>query len=260
MTVEQIYSHVLVQDGEIPIKSGVTQHQNFREIPSSKQPGHDGTGNYPPLPVVYPLAVPVRKRSTWKVPLKHLAPWNNLSHSYSDEGIIIGPVDASEVMVEMTYQVVHGVYGPRHDDKPTGHSVAVQGLECLLVSQQMYEEARQMFYSKNKFTAGDHTAFAYFLQDRPEACRSYVRSVGMHFDERAWDESFESGTSYCEDFEKLCRVLSGPSMGIRDLELTVFNQVVEPCWTGRVTLASCLRTEKRDPKPPFLQDSINKGR
>jgi len=259
LTNKQIYSHLLVQDSEIFVNSGITHRQNFREIATSQQPGHDGTGNYPPLDAVHPLAVPVRKRSTWKVPLKRLAPWNKLSHAYSDEGEFVGAVDAAEVMVEMTYQVAHVHKGRDQHEERTGSSVGIQGLQCLLACQQMYDEARKTFYAKNKFTAADHTAFMHFLQDRPEACQSSLRSVGMHFDERAWDGSFETGTtSYCDDFESLCRILSGPPLSLREFQITVYNTFVEPSWTARVAVASCLRADKGDPKPPFYKKVIRR--
>ena len=247
----------MIHDVEIVINSGVTDRQRFREIPSSEQPGHDGTGDYPPLHVVYPLAVPVRKRSAWRVSLQHLAPWHKLSQSYSDEGISTGPVDASQVEVEMTYQVAFDAAGCNRNGEEICDRTTVQGLQCLLVCQQMYEEARRVFYSKNKFTAADHTACVYFLKDRPEASQSYIRSLAMHFDERAWTESFGSeATTYCDMFEGLCRALGGPTMNLRELEVIVFGDHVDPFWTGKVTVASCLRTDKYDTKPPFLEDLV----
>jgi hypothetical protein len=276
---DEIYSYLLIHPTPIHITATLTPHQSFKEIPSSQQEGNDGTGDYPSVETAYGIStVPVRRRATWTVPLKQLAPWNRvcLMKERDGSGGSWKSVPASSVGVRLTY-VGGYAYAPpearkngeEESDEGGEHGAgsvgvhgfrSVGGLHCFLVCRTMYEEAREVFYAKNTFVAAHHTAFMYFLRDRPIASQGHIRGVKIHISEALWDGmrheeglaegvsaegSFgEGGTEYCEDFERLFRVLSGPEMQVGSVEVSVYSGGVEPSWSGRVKIADCLLGNK----------------
>jgi hypothetical protein len=181
-------------------------------------------------------------------------------------------VPAEDVGVRMTYQL-HGNYAADASGKPIGvhASDKVEGLHCFLVCRTMYEEAREVFYATNTFVAAHHTAFVHFVQDRPRACRGHIRDVRVHISEALWDgtrheeglaeESFgEEKSSYCEEFQRLCRVLGGPEVEMRSVEVSVYGGGLEPSWTGRVKIADCLIGGEGAHRPRFWEEGVEKGR
>lgn len=176
----------------------------------------------------------------------------------------------------MTYQYEK----PTADDGDEIPGPISLGLEVFLTNRQLYEESREIFYSKNTFRCTDpyRIPIAYhFLHDLPATSRSLIRSLeiglredyygALHGDEHLPADD-EEGTSPREGFwlrmaynhwNPLCKLLAS-DMKLRHLGLWLESSYsTKTVWEEAGTVAACYREEEAHPVPqPWWIDPLFK--
>ncbi|RMZ70512.1 zinc ion binding [Pyrenophora seminiperda CCB06] len=209
---DMIYEFVLVRD-VIPIQRAAAALGYIPEESRNRCPEF-----YRQVTLTYPLRKTCAHRRTWAIPRFDL----RVSSSRYDPRDL--PTD-----VQMTYQLEDDY------DVPWAYKF---DLRLLQTSRQIYEEAREVFYSKNLFSFTDTeaipTAFA-FLCDRPAESLKLISAMEITFDEgsnmigttgahypiqaKSTDSLVLRYAYHC--FPDLCTLLSTPRMQLRRLNLTI---------------------------------------
>jgi len=197
-----IYEYALVRD-VIEIESAVTKAPKSRLAVGSEIGFCDAL--YSRFPLTYPLC----NRSNWQISLDLLA----IPESHFQ-------LDSSKV--HMTYQ-----YSRRHrircDQKPA--------LELFLVCNQVYNEAKEVFYAKNVFyfnSGFQIPAVAAFLRDRPLSSLALIRSISLQLWEVVFDVDKRVLQHAYSAFEEVCQMMASPQMKVRRLFLSIKTTLPTP--------------------------------
>lgn len=229
-----IYEHVLVRD-VIPIECAVTNMSPSRFARRRTLSFSDG------LKEMYPCKRPRSQRRIWSVPAFDI-----------DLSIPEGDSINDPKIVHMTYQLANSIASSR-----------AYGIEIRLlqVCNQIYSEAKSVFYCKNTFSfTGDYripTTFA-FLCDRPAESLLLIKSLELALLEdnnlrgttqahypvmRRSTDSLALQYAY-HHFTDLCTLMSNPRMRLKRLHLTIETLAARTS-TAPNSIQDCLSWEER---------------
>jgi hypothetical protein len=198
---------------------------------------------------VYPwglLRSPCIGRSTWITPLTD-EEWSFPINLYSAEGELLPESNACDANIEITYQLAE--------------RTSPFDLNVMLVCKQLYLEATEILYSKNKFSfTADfrlRTAY-YFLQDRSRAALTHTRQLELCLLENEIlnlesDQLEEVNiTIDYEYYSRLCSLISSPSMSLRHLTLGIETSITrykgpQNYDLGDDSISESLLNEEADP-------------
>ncbi|XP_014551263.1 hypothetical protein COCVIDRAFT_42393 [Bipolaris victoriae FI3] len=241
-----IYEYVLVRDIILIERAAAT----VPEITAKQCPEF-----YRQLRQSYPLTHIRSHRRVWAIPRFDIG-----LPSFKDDP------ELPPSHVQMTYQIT------RQSSLPFGEQI---GIHLLQTCQQIYHEARDIFYAKNVFgfktVEGIPTAFA-FLCDRPAKSLNLISSMQITLGEgtnlRGTTEAHypivaRSTDSVVlryayNDFTNLCTLLSSPRMQLRKLTLVIdslhqFYRPVFPSPTDCIKWEAQRTTASRPWVAPWVQ-------